>query len=112
MVTMEQLEQLEGRIVKALELISDLRVENSHLETESERLKTTNDQLRLTAEERERDAQKWQQQLQEATQELSRLKSKEQELETRILSIIAKLDNLKGSEVRSPSSSAPAPSNG
>jgi FtsZ-binding cell division protein ZapB len=58
MVTLEQLEQLEGRIVKALELISDLRVENSHLESESERLKASNDQLRLTAEEREREALK------------------------------------------------------
>src|SRR5689334_15358001 len=95
MITLEQLEQLEGRIVKALELISDLRVENSHLESEADRLKASNDQLKLAAEEREKEALKWQQQLQEATQELSRLKSKEQELETRILSIIAKLDNLK-----------------
>ncbi|MES0491880.1 MAG: cell division protein ZapB, partial [Leptospirales bacterium] len=52
MITMEQLEQLEGRIVKALDLISDLRVENSHLESEVERLKANADQLKLTAEEK------------------------------------------------------------
>ena len=67
MITMEQLEQLEGRIVKALDLISDLRVENSHLESEVDRLKASNDQLKLTAEEKVAEAENLKKELQEAS---------------------------------------------
>ena len=42
MITIEQLDELEGRILRALELISDLRSENSRLESENETLRTTN----------------------------------------------------------------------
>jgi len=105
MVTMEQLEQLEGRISKALELISDLRVENNHLEKEVDGLKSTNDQLKLSAEEKEIEAKKLQQQLTDATEELSKLKSKEKDLESRIVNIISKLDNLK--EIKSAGSGTP-----
>ena len=81
MLTMEQLEQLEGRIIKALDLISDLRLENGQLETEADKLRADNDQLKLTAEEKVREANELKQQLQEATEELNKLKSKEDELE-------------------------------
>ena len=46
MITVEQLEQLEGRIVKALELISDLRIENSQLESKVDNLESSNEELK------------------------------------------------------------------
>ena len=111
MITMEQLEKLEGRIVKALDLISDLRIENSQLESKVDTFELNNQQLKLKAEEKIKEAENLEKQLQEATGELNKLKSREQELETKILQIIAKLDNLK--EGHSPfaaaSTSAPEP---
>lgn len=107
MVTMEQLEQLEGRIVKALELISDLRVENNHLEGEVGRLNDSNKNLQITAEEKSRlaedkaaEAERLQDQLEKATTELQDLKNREVALEQRINGIIAKLDHVKGETVK------------
>jgi hypothetical protein len=92
---MEQLEQLEGRIVKALELISDLRVENSHLESELEKVKANNDQLKLTTEEKIRDAARFRTELDEARMDLEKLQSREKSLEDKISEIIHKLDGVK-----------------
>ena len=95
MITMEQLENLEGRIVKALELISDLRIENSQLDSKVDNLESNNEQLKIKTDEKIKQAEHLEIQLQEATGELGQLKSKEKALETKILQIIAKLDNIK-----------------
>ena len=95
---MEQLEKLEGRIIKALELISDLRIENSQMESKLDVFKSDNEQLKLTNEQKTKEAQKLETQLEEATVELNELKSREQGIETKILQIIAKLENIKDSK--------------
>ena len=47
MITIEQLDELEGRILRALELIGDLRSENSRLESENEALRKEHYELKL-----------------------------------------------------------------
>ena len=107
MITVEQLDQLEGRIVKALEIISDLRIENSQLESKADSLEANNEELKIKTDEKIKAAEQLEQQLKEATTELSQLRSKEQEIETKILQIIAKLDNVKGSTVTESTSPSP-----
>ena len=46
MISMQQLEELENRVVKALQLIGDLRTENSKLESDNESMKTEIEEAR------------------------------------------------------------------
>mgnify|MGYP001593957661 CR=1 FL=1 len=95
MISIEQLEHLEGRIIKALELISDLRLENNQLESELEKVKSSSDQLKLTAEEKTTAAENMKSQLDAARMELERLQNKEAGLEEKLHDIITRLDGVK-----------------
>ncbi len=97
MITLEQLDELESRIVRALELIGDLRTENSRLESENQKLREEHDQLKNALEQKERDVQVLKDQLEKANQELNELKQKESMLEKRITDILSKLANAEGS---------------
>ena len=55
MLTLETIEELEFKVIKALDLISDLRTENARLETENESLRLENDKMKLALEEKERE---------------------------------------------------------
>ena len=48
MITMQQLEELESRIIKALQLIGDLRTENAKLEVDNESLQTQAEEAKLS----------------------------------------------------------------
>jgi len=52
MISLETIEELETKIMKALELISDLRAENNRLESDNETLRSENDQMKLAMEEK------------------------------------------------------------
>ena len=54
MITIAQLDELEGRIVRALELIGDLRSENARLETENASLRSEHDKMKLVLEQKEK----------------------------------------------------------
>jgi hypothetical protein len=97
MITLEQLDELESRIVRALELIGDLRTENSRLESENQKLREEHDQLKNALEQKERDVQALKGQLEKANQELNELKQKESLLEKRISDILSKLASAEGS---------------
>ena len=95
MVTMQQLEELENRVIKALHLIGELRTENSKLENENESLKGEVEDVKLTLEEKEQEIDKVRRELDLATKELKDLKDKEDTLEKKIISLLGKLDGLQ-----------------
>lgn len=64
MLTMETIEELESKVIKALELIGDLRAENGRLESENENLRAENDQMKLAMEEKEKELSTLRDQLQ------------------------------------------------
>lgn len=64
MLTMETIEELESKVVKALELIADLRAENGRLESKNETLRAENDQMKLAMEEKEKELSSLREQLQ------------------------------------------------
>jgi hypothetical protein len=102
MISMQQLEELENRVVKALQLIGDLRSENSKLENENEELKGDLEETKLSLEEKEREIEKIRKALDEATRELEDLNAKEEVLEKKVIGLLGKLDTL------SPGSGIPA----
>jgi len=108
MITLEQLDELEGRIVRALELIGDLRSENSRLETENERLRTEHDELKLALDEKEKTVNSLKEQLDKTGAELAELKQKETVLEKRITEMLSRLSDVEGRPSVSQSSVAPA----
>ncbi len=94
MISMQQLEELESRVVKALQLIGDLRTENSKLENENEEIKGELEEARLTLEEKEQEVEKIRKELDEATRELEELNAKEEVLEKKVIGLLGKLDTL------------------
>ncbi len=117
MISMQQLEELENRVVKALQLINDLRAENSKLEHENDNLKTDLEETKLSLEEKEQEIEKIRKELDDATRELEELNAKEEVLEKKVIALLGKLDTLSGgvgvpagekSERRSFQTAAPA----
>ncbi len=98
MITIQQLEELEGRIIKALQLITDLRTENASLESENEGLKAENEEVRLSIEEKDREIQQIKRDMEQTSKELAALKDKEEVLEKKLLQLLGKLDGLQGGE--------------
>lgn len=94
MISMQQLEELENRVVKALQLISDLRTENSKLENENEEIKSELEEAKLSLEEREQEIERIRKELDDATRELEELQAKEEVLEKKVVSLLGKLDDL------------------
>jgi DNA repair exonuclease SbcCD ATPase subunit len=94
MISMQQLEELESRVVKALQLIGDLRTENSKLENENEEIKGELEEAKLTLEEKEQEVEKIRKELDEATRELEELNAKEEVLEKKVIGLLGKLDTL------------------
>ena len=92
MLSMQQLEELENRVIKALQLISDLRTENAKLENDNEALKGENEDLKLTLEEKDLEVAKIKKELDKTAKELQELKEKEEILEKKIISLLGKLD--------------------
>lgn len=95
MITMQQLEELESRIIKALQLIGDLRAENAQLEANNESLKVQAEEARLSLEEKEQEIARLKKEIDKATNELSQIKQKEEVLEKKIVEMLGKLDTLK-----------------
>jgi predicted RNase H-like nuclease (RuvC/YqgF family) len=94
MISMQQLEELESRVVKALQLIGDLRTENSKLENENEELKSEMEEARLSLEAKEQEVEKIRRELDQATRELEELNAKEEVLEKKVIALLGKLDTL------------------
>jgi hypothetical protein len=94
MISMQQLEELESRVVKALQLIGDLRTENSKLENENDELKSDLEETKLTLEEKEQEMEKIRKELDEATRELEDLNAREEVLEKKVIALLGKLDTL------------------
>jgi DNA repair exonuclease SbcCD ATPase subunit len=94
MISMQQLEELENRVVKALQLIGDLRTENSKLEHDNEGLKSDLEETKLSLEEKEQEIEKIRKDLDEATRELEELNAKEEVLEKKVIGLLGKLDDL------------------
>lgn len=95
MISMQQLEELESRIIKALQLIGDLRTENSKLESDNESLKVQAEEARLSLEEKEQELVLLQRELDATTKELADLKSKEEVLEKKVIALLGKMDYLQ-----------------
>ncbi len=107
MITMQQLEELESRIIKALQLIGDLRVENSRLESDNENLKAVAEEAKLSLEEKEQEIVRIQRELDDTVRELAALKDKEEVLEKKLIELLGKMDTLKVGSA--PVAPAPAP---
>ncbi|MBP7735204.1 MAG: hypothetical protein KA369_04450 [Spirochaetes bacterium] len=117
MISMQQLEELESRVVKALQLIGDLRTENSKLENENEEIKSELEEAKLTLEEKEQEVEKIRKELDEATRELAELNAKEEVLEKKVIGLLGKLDTLApggsipaGEKIEKKTFAAPRPS--
>ena len=95
MISMQQLEELESRIVKALQLIGDLRTENSKLETDNESLQAQAEEAKLSLEEKEQELEKIQKELDDKIKELNEIKAKEDVLEKKIIELLTRLETVK-----------------
>jgi len=98
MITMQQLEELESRVIKALQLIGDLRAENGRLEADNDSLKAIAEEAKLALEEKEQEIARIQKELEAATNELAGIKEKEEVLEKKIILLLGKLDVMKSGE--------------
>ncbi|HQO41211.1 MAG TPA: hypothetical protein PK986_12130, partial [Spirochaetota bacterium] len=99
MLTMQQLEELENRVIKALHLIGELRTENAKLENENETLKGDIEEVKLTLEEKEQEIERIKRELDAATKELQEMRAKEDALEKKIISLLGKLDMMQSGSV-------------
>ncbi len=95
MITMQQLEELEARVIKALQLIGDLRTENGRLEADNDSLKAQAEDARLSLEEKEQEIARIQKEMEATSRELAGIKEKEEILEKKIIELLGKLDILK-----------------
>jgi seryl-tRNA synthetase len=95
MLSMQQMEELEVRILKALELITDLRSENARLESENERIRAENEEIKLKFEEKDREIIRLKKEWTEATSQLQKLKDKEEMLEKKVVEMLARLESIK-----------------
>jgi predicted RNase H-like nuclease (RuvC/YqgF family) len=96
MLSMQQLEELEARVIKALQLISDLRTENSRLESDAEHYKAEAEEARLSLEEKEQEILRIQNELDDTTRQLAELREKEEILEKKVIALLGKMDGLQG----------------
>ena len=94
MISMQQLEELENRVVRALQLISDLRTENAKLENDNEELRGDLEEAKLSLEEKEQEISRIRRELDDATRELQELTAKEEALEKKVVALLGKLDEM------------------
>jgi len=99
MISMQQLEELEARVVKALQLIGDLRSENSKLENDNEHLKGEIEEVKLTLEEKEQEIAKIKRELDNSTRELNEIKERGEVLEKKIVGLLGKLDVIQSGDI-------------
>ncbi len=103
-----------GGIIKALQLIGDLRAENAKLEADNENLKVQAEEARLSLEEKEQEIARLKKEIESATNELAQIKQREEVLEKKIIEMLGKLDTLKSgkvpvSEIKTQPAAQPAP---
>ena len=108
MLSLDQLDDLEGRIIRALELIADLRDDNARLEQINNDLESQNTEIREENNQLLAEQQELQNQLAEKEQEIAdirkeleitntaveKIRSQEQGLQNRIDSILHQLDSM------------------
>ena len=94
-VANQQLDELEGRIVRALDLIGDLRSENSRLESENDKLRSEHDEMKLALDKKEQEMVSLKDQLEKTGAELKDLKEKEGLLEKRINEMLGRLADME-----------------
>ncbi len=99
MISMQQLEELEVRVVKALQLIGDLRSENAQLESENDELKSLVEQVRLSLEEKDQEVARAKEQLDEANKELNEIRERGFVLEKKVVNLLGRLDSVQGGEI-------------
>ncbi len=104
MLTLERLDELEGRILRALELISDLRSENARLEQDNSQLRQEHDTVKQELEHKDREVASLREQLENTSKEFHELKEREAVLDQKINDMLAKFTALQSS------SQSPAPS--
>ena len=98
MVTREQMDTLTTRVSSVLELVSELRIENSHLKAEVEQLKERQDQSDRKIEEQAKESMRLREQLEERNAKLNEMILKEEELENFMLQVIGQMDQVRLSE--------------
>lgn len=98
MVTREQMDTLSSRVGSVLELVGDLRIENSQLSAEIEQLKTRHDQSERKIEEQAKESKRLREQLEERNQKLNEMIVREEEFENYIMQMIGQVDHVKLAE--------------
>ena len=94
MIKMQQLEELEDKVVKALRLIDELRSENVKLEDENETLRGTIEETKLAVEEREQEVAQVKKELSAANDELKEVRTNEDALEQKMIMLLSKLETM------------------
>lgn len=94
MITREQIEILDTRISGILETVSDLKYENSRLTSELDKDKLTIARLNAFVEEKIKESDRLREELESKNIELEKLKIKEDEMESLLVQVISKVDNL------------------
>jgi len=95
---MQQLEELENKVVKALRLIEELRSENAKLEEENEILRGIAEDTKLAVEERDQEVLKVKNELKAINRELKGVRSNEDALEQKVVMLISKLETMPKKE--------------
>lgn len=98
MVTREQMDTLSSRVGNVLELVGDLRIENSQLGAEVEQLKSRHDQSDRKIEEQAKESKRLREQLEERNQKLNEMIVREEEFENYMLQLIGQVDHVKLAE--------------
>jgi len=98
MIKMQQLEELENKVVKALRLIEELRSENAKLEEENEALRGIAEEANLAVEEKDQEVLKTKNELKTLNREIKSVKSNEDALEQKVVMLLSKLETVPKQE--------------
>lgn len=94
MITVQQVDELGERISRTLEVIGDLKGENSRLEGDNEAIRKDFDQLKAIIDQKEAEFAAKKGELDQKASELSDLKNRQQILEGKIVNMLSRMDNL------------------
>jgi septal ring factor EnvC (AmiA/AmiB activator) len=95
MVTREQMDTLSLRVGTVLELVSELRVENSQLTAAIEQMKVRQEQSERRIDDQSKELLRLREQLEERNQRLNEMILKEEELENYVMQLIGQIDQIK-----------------
>ena len=88
------IKELETKIIKTLEILNELRSENSKLQSENEKLRSENEKYKFTLQEKEDNIKSIIFEMEKNQDEVNQLKLKEETLEVKVSHLLEKFSDV------------------